>query len=410
MITMLDGDRYRLDRHIATGGMGQVYEGTDTLLHRRVAVKLLRPEVADDHTFGARFLNEARHAAGLQHPGIAAVYDFGISTTETGRRPYLVMEYVDGRPLSELLAMQGPSEQAQAIEVVAQAADALQAAHDKGLVHRDVKPANLLVAPDRRVKVTDFGIAKAASDSAMTATGDVLGTPYYLSPEQAEGRGVTPASDVYALGVVLYECLVGVRPFNADTPVATALAHVRQSPPPMPDSVPAWLRDVTMRALAKDPSARQSSAAELAAQLREGGAAAPLVPPPPMTAVLPAAGVEGAAATTVPARRSRALVAAAVVAAGLIVVLGVVLASGLGGGVDSSDPGGGASDRDRSVGTTTQATKPTTEPTTEATTEATTEPTTKPPKEDKPPKEEKPPKGDPPKGTPDDKEHGHDDD
>lgn len=404
MITMLDGDRYRLDRHVATGGMGQVYEGTDTLLHRRVAVKLLRPEFADDPAFGARFLNEARHAAGLQHPGIAAVYDFGISETETGRRPYLVMEYVDGRPLSELLASQGPPEQAQAIEVVAQAADALQAAHDKGLVHRDVKPANLLVTPDRRIKVTDFGIAKAATDSAITATGDVLGTPYYISPEQAEGRGVTPASDVYALGVVLYECLTGIRPFAEGTPVATALAHVRQSPPPLPDSVPPWLREVTMRALAKDPAARQSSAAELAAQLRDGGAPAPLVPAPAPTAVLPAPVVAGADAAPVPARRSRALVAAAVVAAGLIVVLGVVLASGLGGGTDSLEPGGGASDRDRPAVTTTQTTEATTEATTDATTEAATEATTK------PPKEEKPPKGDPPKGPPDDKGHGKNDD
>ena len=151
MSATLGGGRYRLDRHIATGGMGEVYEATDTVLGRRVAVKLLRPEYADDPSFGARFRNEARHAAALQHPGIATVYDFGTASTDEGAQPYLVMEYIAGRPLSELLAVSGPPSQAQTVEVVAQAADALQPAQDKGLAHRDIKPANLLITPDRRV-------------------------------------------------------------------------------------------------------------------------------------------------------------------------------------------------------------------------------------------------------------------
>ncbi|MGH3453616.1 MAG: serine/threonine-protein kinase, partial [Nocardioidaceae bacterium] len=201
----LAGGRYTLDRHLATGGMGTVWVATDNALSRTVAIKILKPEYASDRAFRTRFETEARHAAGLDHPGIAKVYDFGETSDDDTPRPYLVMEYVDGQPLSVLLAPRRPLEEDRVVDLIAQTAVALQAAHDKGIVHRDVKPANLLITPDAKVKVTDFGIAKAASDTPITQTGTIIGTAHYLPPEQAEGKPATPRSDIYALGVVLYE-------------------------------------------------------------------------------------------------------------------------------------------------------------------------------------------------------------
>ena len=255
-----DARRYRLDSRIATGGMGEVWRGTDTSLDRPVAIKLLKHEYADDATFRSRFETEARHAASLQHPGIAAVFDVGESQ-ESGLadgsnvpRPFLVMELVDGQPLSALL-LPGESLDPVAVrDLLAQAGDAIGAAHRAGIVHRDIKPANLMVTPDRKIKITDFGIARASEGLGLTGTGQVMGTPQYLSPEQARGEVATTASDVYSLGVVAFECLAGRRPFEAESPVATALAHIQQPVPDLPVTVPADLALVVQRALAKNPA------------------------------------------------------------------------------------------------------------------------------------------------------------
>ena len=252
-------DRYRLVERIAVGGMGEVWRADDLLLRRPVAVKTLKPEFVDDEDFRARFRAEARHAARLGHPGIASVYDFG----EAPGRAWLVMELVDGEPLSSLLRREGTLSVDRTLDLVAQTAAALQAAHDGGVVHRDVKPGNLLVRPDGVLKVTDFGIASATDAVPLTGTGLVIGTAYYLSPEQARGRSGSPASDTYGLGVVAYECLTGSRPFPGDNPVAVALAHVQDPVPPLPSEVPAPVRALVQRALAKDPQDRFATVSEM---------------------------------------------------------------------------------------------------------------------------------------------------
>jgi tRNA A-37 threonylcarbamoyl transferase component Bud32 len=265
--------RYRLGSRIATGGMGEVWRAEDTVLDREVAVKVLKHEYADDPTFRARFQAEARHAAALVHPNVASVFDVGELVEDDGsglRRPFLVLELVPGQPLSALLRGGEPMPPDRAADIVAQAADGIAAAHAIGIVHRDVKPANLLVTPAGQVKITDFGIARAGDGAAITQTGQIVGTPHYISPEQAEGRSATEASDVYALGVVLYECLAGRRPFDRDTPIQVALAHVREDVPPLPDSVPPRMRAIVEKALAKDPALRLAGAADLATALRGG--------------------------------------------------------------------------------------------------------------------------------------------
>jgi hypothetical protein len=253
------GDRYELQQLIATGGMGQVWRGVDTALGRPVAVKVLRSEYTGDPTFLARFRAEAQHTASLNHPNIACVFDYGEETVRDGTGEtlaYLVMELVDGEPLSSLLRREGPLDAETMLSLLRQTAFGLAEAHRAGLVHRDIKPGNLLVRHDGTVKITDFGIAWSARSVALTRTGQVIGTPQYLSPEQAEGKLATPASDIYALGLIGYECLSGHPAFDGDNAVTIALKQVRQQPEPLPGDLPAGVRSLINRALVKDPRAR----------------------------------------------------------------------------------------------------------------------------------------------------------
>jgi serine/threonine-protein kinase len=264
---MLAG-RYRLEARIAVGGVGDVWRATDLVLGRPVAVKLLRPEYTQHPETLARFEAEARHAASVTHPGIAQVYDYG--EAGAAESPYLVMELVDGPSLAVVLAA-GPLEPCYAMDVLAQAAAGLAAAHAAGLVHRDVKPANLLVGPDNQVKITDFGIAYAAGSAPITRTGALVGTPTYLPPERVAGGPATPASDLYSLGVVGYHCLTGQPPFSGMA-IEVAIAHQHQALPPLPAAVPAGVASLIGELTAKDPAARPASAGEVArraGQLRD---------------------------------------------------------------------------------------------------------------------------------------------
>jgi eukaryotic-like serine/threonine-protein kinase len=288
--------RYRLDERIAGGGMGDVWRGTDEVLGRTVAVKILLPALLEEPGFAERFRGEARTMASINHPGVVDVYDYG---TDDGTA-YLVMEYVEGDALATTLGRVGRLTPARTMALVAQAADALHAAHEKGIVHRDVKPGNLLVRPNGTLVLTDFGIARSALVGQLTVAGSVLGTAAYISPEQAAGGVASPASDVYALGVVAYQCLAGRRPFEGDTPLEIAMKHVREVPPPLPVDTPPAVRSIVERAMAKDPPARWASAAQLAAVARQtatslGTLAAPApaagASPPRVAAPVPSARV-----------------------------------------------------------------------------------------------------------------------
>ena len=285
------GGRYRLDERIAGGGMGEVWRGTDQVLGRTVAVKVLLPSLLNEPGFAERFRGEARTMATVNHPGIVDVYDYG---SDDAVGAYLVMEYVEGEALSNTLSKVGRLTPARTMDLVAQAAEALQAAHDRGVVHRDVKPANLLVRPDGRLVLTDFGIARSAMVGQLTAVGSVLGTASYISPEQASGGVATPLSDVYALGVVAYQCLSGRRPFDGDNPLSIAMKHVHDRPAPLPLDAPPAVRAVVERAMAKDPAARFPTAAAFAQAARQAASGHPAPAAPtvvqgglPRTAVLP---------------------------------------------------------------------------------------------------------------------------
>ena len=277
------GDRYRLDRRIAIGGMGEVWRAEDIVLSRTVAVKVLKSELTQERTFLERFRTEARTTASLQANGIANVFDYGeVASGDDIPVAYLVMEYVDGEPLSAQLARDGRLPAARVLEIIRQAALALAEAHRVGMVHRDVKPGNLLVRrSDGAVKITDFGIARAADAVPLTQNGMVVGTAQYFSPEQAEGRVVGPPSDVYSLGVVAYECLAGRLPFLADSPVTVAMMQIRDVPPALPPDVPGPVQALVMRILAKDPRQRFADGAELAEAVRAVQEGRPIPPPRP---------------------------------------------------------------------------------------------------------------------------------
>src|SRR5256885_2444906 len=263
------GGRYKLDERIGGGGMGDVWRGTDEVLGRTVAVKILLPALLEEPGFAERFRGEARTMATINHPGVVDIYDYGSDPTVGA---YLVMEYVEGDALSRTLSRVSRLTPARTMALIAQAADALHAAHEKGIVHRDVKPGNLLVRPNGTLVLTDFGIARSAMVGQLTQAGSVLGTASYISPEQASGAVATPLSDVYALEVVAYQCLSGRRPYEGDNPLEIAMKHVRDKPPPWPGDIPPAVRGIVERAMAKDPAARFPNAAAFGQVARRAAA------------------------------------------------------------------------------------------------------------------------------------------
>lgn len=274
-------ERYRLASRIAVGGMGEVWEANDTRLDRTVAVKILKAELSGDAEFLHRFRTEARTTASLNHPGIAGVHDYGETlqpdqdgdgSVPEGRSEggnaqhvaYLVMELVRGEPLAGILAREGRLSIERTLDVLEQAGHALQAAHENGLVHRDVKPGNILVTAAGQVKITDFGVSKAADAAPVTRSGTVMGTAQYIAPEQALGHDAEPASDVYSLAVCGYECLAGYRPFRSENAVTVAMMHIRDMPPPLPADVLGGVRSLIEATLVKDPRRRYRNGGEFA--------------------------------------------------------------------------------------------------------------------------------------------------
>jgi tRNA A-37 threonylcarbamoyl transferase component Bud32 len=332
-------DRYAIEERVATGGMGTVFVATDERLGRRVAIKVLKEELAHDPRFVERFRREARAAGALSHPNVAGVYDFG----EDSERHFMVMEMAPGRDLAQLLREEGPLSPDRVVRMGTQIAEAIGHAHSAGLVHRDIKPANVIIGEEDRVKVTDFGIARAAGDSTLTATGSVLGTAHYISPEQAAGDRIGPATDIYSLGIVLYEMLTGTLPFTGDSALAVAMRHASDEvprPSELNRDVPAGLDEVVAKATAKAPEDRYASGSDLAAALAASlgrtadrpavAAAAATGAAAGSTAVLTGAGVGGAQETRVwpipgqrwdPRRIGRAVIA--------IFVFLLLLAAGL---------------------------------------------------------------------------------
>jgi beta-lactam-binding protein with PASTA domain len=267
------GERYEIGGVLGRGGMAEVHRGRDLRLGREVAVKVLRSDLARDPSFQVRFRREAQASASLNHPAIVAVYDTGEDRTALGATPYIVMEYVEGETLRDVLRREGPLAPERAMSLAADICGALDFSHRNGIVHRDVKPGNVMITPQGSVKVMDFGIARAVSDSAatMTSTAAVIGTAQYLSPEQARGEGVDARSDVYSMGCMLYELVTGAPPFTGDSPVAVAYQHVREDPK-LPSSinprVPPELDAILLKAMSKNPANRYQSAADMRTDLQ----------------------------------------------------------------------------------------------------------------------------------------------
>ena len=325
------GGRYELQSRIAIGGMGEVWQATDLVIGRQVAIKILKDEYLGDPGFLERFRAEARHAALVNHEGIANVFDYG----EEDGSAYLVMELVPGEALSTVLEREHVLSTDKVLDIVAQTSAALQAAHAAGLVHRDIKPGNLLITPDGRVKITDFGIARIADQVPLTATGQVMGTVQYLSPEQASGHPASPTTDIYSLGIVAYEALAGRRPFTGESQVAIAMAQINETPPDLPVTVSEPVRNLVYACIAKNPADRPQSAAHLAraaTALRRGdvqaaAAAVPAVLGAGMTAATMLMPQQGATAATT--------VLPSAAAAG---ALGAAGAAGVGVPVDDEQP------------------------------------------------------------------------
>ncbi len=331
--TRLLAGRYVLERLLGRGGMAMVYAARDRRLDRRVAIKVV-PVAVTEPTGRARFAREARSAAGLCHPNAVSVFDAG----EADGYLYIVMELVEGRSLANVLAEAEPLEPSQATAIATSVLAALGQAHAAGIVHRDVKPSNIMVSYDGTVKLLDFGIARRLDDLAgdVTAAGEVVGTPTYLAPEQIQGRPTTPATDVYAVGVVLFEMLAGAAPFNGDSPVATAFAHINA---PVPDvrslrpDVPAWLAVTTRKAMAKDPAQRYGGTAAMQAALTEGSADSTAMLRPSArdrTQVLAPGGY--------PQRRHRPWWLAGIVAVAFVSLVAWNFATGLFSFITSGDP------------------------------------------------------------------------
>jgi eukaryotic-like serine/threonine-protein kinase len=274
-------DRYEVGRLLGAGGMAEVFEGRDRLLARRVAIKVLQSQFARDPSFLIRFKREAQAAASLSHPNIVGVYDTG---SEDGTH-FIVMEYVDGRTLKDVIRAEGPLYPQRAAEICADVCSALSAAHARGLIHRDIKPGNVMLTPDGKVKVMDFGIARATTSETITQTAAVVGTAQYISPEQAQGQTVDYRSDLYSVGCCLYEMLTGTVPFTGATPVAIAYRHVREDPTPprmLNRDVPAPLEAVCLKAMAKLPDNRYQTAAELHDDLERFRSGQPVLATPLM--------------------------------------------------------------------------------------------------------------------------------
>jgi len=275
LIGELFDNRYRIERRIGTGGMADVFLARDETLGRRVAIKILAERYAQDDAFLERFRREATAAAGLSHPNIVSVYDRG----QASGTSYIAMEYLNGPTLKDEITSRAPLPEAEVVNWATQALDALEFAHRQGVVHRDIKPHNMVLTDEGRLKVTDFGIARAANVAQMTEVGSIVGTAQYLSPEQARGLDVGPQSDLYSMGIVLYEMLTGELPFNGDSAVEIAMKQVSDPPPSIRKKnrlVSEGLEQVVMRALSKDPALRHRSARQMAEELRRvsrGGAA-----------------------------------------------------------------------------------------------------------------------------------------
>ncbi|MDQ6751607.1 MAG: protein kinase [Actinomycetota bacterium] len=328
-------DRYRVTSHIANGGMAGVWAAEDSVLGRCVAVKLLASHYAEDSAAVERFQREARAAASLSgHPHVVTIYDVG----EHGGRPYIVMEHMQGGSLADVMRS-GRPDRREALAWLRDAAAALDAAHQQGIVHRDIKPGNLLLDARRRLSIGDFGIARVALEETLTATGQVLGTAAYIAPEQISGRPATPASDRYSLGVVAYQLLTGTRPFNAENFAAQARAQVEDEPEPptrrmgdLPDKVDG----VLLRALAKDPAARWPTATAFVDALERALAPAPAEATTTPTRPLAARPATSASASSIPWWRRRAAALAGLAAVGVAAILALALTAG--GGSDRSAP------------------------------------------------------------------------